>query len=65
MIIYLDDIVVHGTDPKAVWMETLLVMQRLIEAGFMLNIRKSALLTSELKLLGFMVGAGLRKPVFP
>ena len=43
----------------------MLILHRLISAGFMINIRKSTFLTSSLKLLGFVVGAGLRKPVFP
>ena len=49
----LDDIVVFGTDPKVVWEQTLLVLQRLTDAGFVINTKKSRFLVSSLKLLGY------------
>ena len=65
VVIYLDDIVVFGTDPKVVWEQTLLVLYRLTDAGFMINTMKSRFLVSSLKLLGYWVGAGGMKPYFP
>ena len=38
---YLDDIVVYGTDPTRVWQETKVVLERLARAGFMINTTKS------------------------
>lgn len=48
MVIYLDDIVIYGNDPKKVWEETKVALERLIKAGFMVNIKKSKFLVSGL-----------------
>lgn len=58
VVIYLDDIVVYGTDPRVVWEETKVVMERLSRAGFMINTRKCKFLVSSLKLLGYQVEDG-------
>ena len=65
VIVYIDDIVIHGTDPTLVWEETLLVLQRLADAGFMVNTSKSCFLVSSLKMLGYNVSAGSISPRFP
>lgn len=53
MVIYLDDIVVFGDCAERVWEETKLVLKRLVEAGFMVNIKKSKFLVREVKFLGY------------
>ena len=37
VVIYLDNIIVFGTDPKLVWKYALVTLQHLVEAGFMVN----------------------------
>lgn len=44
VVIYLDDIIVFGDCPKRVWLETCLVLERLVLAGFMINVSKSKFL---------------------
>ena len=51
--IYLDDIVVYGTDPICVWEETKVVLERLARAGFMINTSKLHFLVSSMKMLGY------------
>ena len=58
VIIYLDDIVLYGNDPVTVWRETVLVLERLTAAGFMVNTAKLHFLVSCLKMLGYDVRAG-------
>ena len=58
VVIYIDDIVVYGTDPVKVWSETVTVLERLTTAGFMVNIAKSHFLVSKLKMLGYNVAKG-------
>ena len=53
LVVYLDDIVVYGTDPTRVWQETKLVLERLARAGFMINTAKSHFLVSSMKTLGY------------
>jgi len=65
VIIYLDNIVLFGVDPTRVWAETLIVLQRLTKAGFMINTAKSKFLVSSLKMLGYNVAAGSIQPRFP
>ena len=50
---YLDDIVVYGTDPTRIWQETKLVLECLVRAGFMINTAKSHFLVSSMKMLGY------------
>ena len=64
MIVYLDDIVVHGTCPIRVWEETKLCLERLCRAGFMINLRKSSLLVSTMRMLGHMVTRNTIRPVY-
>ena len=40
VVVYLDDIVVYGTDPIRVWEETIVVLERFACAGFMINTAK-------------------------
>ena len=53
VVIYLDNIVVYGTDPIRVWEETKVVLERLARAGFMINTAKSHFLVSRMKMLGY------------
>ena len=62
MVIYLDDIVVYGTDPRLVWEETKVVLERLCNAGFMVNTKKSKFLVSSVKMLGFHLSRDMLTP---
>ena len=53
VVVYLDDIVVYGTDPIRVWEETKVVLECLARAGFMINTAKSHFLVSRMKMLGY------------
>ena len=53
VVVYLDNIVVYGTDPIRVWEETKVVLERLARAGFMINTTKSHFLVSRMKMLGY------------
>ena len=53
MVIYLDNTVVFGDDPNCVWAETVTVIQCFMEAGFLLNVKKSDFLEKVIKMLGF------------
>ena len=53
VVVYLDDIVVYGTDPICVWEETKVVLERLAHAGFIINTAKSHFLVSSMKMLGY------------
>ena len=64
VVVYLDDICVYGNDPEVVWEHCLIVMNRLAQSGFMINIKKSHFLVSSIKLLGFKVEKGILKPNF-
>ena len=50
--VYLDDIAVYGDDPHEVLNHTAEVMIRLASAGFMINLKKSHLCETSLKILG-------------
>ena len=52
VVVYLDDIVVYGTEPIHMWEETKVVLERLTCAGFMINTAKSHFLVSSMKMLG-------------
>ena len=64
VIVYLDDIVVHGTCPMRVWEETKLCLERLCTAGFMINLKKSSLLVSTMRMLGHLVTFNTIQPVY-
>ena len=53
VVVYLDDILVYGTDPIRVWEETEVVLERLAHASFMINTAKSHFLVSSMKILGY------------
>ena len=53
VVVYLDDIVVYGTDPIRVWEETKVVLEHLACAGFMINTAKLHFLVSHMKMLGY------------
>ena len=40
VIVYLDDIVVFGMDPRQIWAETMTILRCLYDAGFMMNVKK-------------------------
>ena len=46
------------------WAEALLVLERLEDAGFMVNTKKSHFLVSSLKMLGYQLAKGVISPVF-
>ncbi len=50
--VYLDDIAVFGDSPEEVMRHTAEVMKRLAAAGFMINLKKSHLCQTTLKILG-------------
>ena len=50
--VYLDDIAVFGDDPAQVMRDTAEAIRRLAKAGFMLNLKKSHLCKTTLKILG-------------
>ena len=64
MCCYLDDIVIYGRDTKLVWKETVLVLERLCSAGFMINVKKSKFLVSSMKMLGHYIANNSYLPVF-
>ena len=53
VVVYLDAIVVYGTDPIHVWEETKVVLEHLARAGFMINTGESHFLVSSMKMLGY------------
>ena len=58
VVVYLDDIAVFGDDQAAVLEDTLEAIQRLTEAGFMINLTKSQLVESAAKVLGHQWSSG-------
>ena len=53
MVIYLDDIPVFGDDPDHVWVETVSVIRCLMEAGFILSVKKQNSWKKRSKCLAF------------
>ena len=53
VVVYLDDIVVYGTDPIRMWEETKVVLERLACASFMINTAKPHFLVSSMKMLSY------------
>ena len=51
-MVYLDDIAVFGDDQTEVLEDTLEAIQRLTDAGFVINLTKSQLVESTAKVLG-------------
>ena len=58
VVVYLDDIAVYGDDQTQVLDDTLEVMKRLADAGFMINLKKSQLVESTAKVLGHQWSQG-------
>ena len=56
--VYLDDIAVYGDDPAQVLKDTAEVIRRLAKAGFMINLKKSYLWETNLKILGHLWKTG-------
>ena len=52
VVVYLDDIAVHGDEEGQVLEDTLEAIRRLARAGFMINLSKSQLVESSAKVLG-------------
>ena len=52
LMIYLDDVIIFGDDMDELLSNTLKVMKRLANAGFMLNLRKSHFGVTKVKILG-------------
>lgn len=63
VVIYLDDIVIYRQCAEKVWAETLLVLSRLVEAGFTMKLNKSMFLVSRKKMLGHRIQSGCQKPI--
>ena len=59
---YTDDIIVCGDTTEEVLQNTSLVIEKLVEAGLMLNGSKCCFLTQEVELLGHVVREGLISP---
>ena len=57
VVVYLDDIVIYGTQALQVWAETLIVLKRLTDAGFMINVKKCKFLVSQMKMLGHVISS--------
>lgn len=53
--VFLDDITVQGDTWEQVWARTLRVLERLVGAGFLINLRKCRFLVTEFNLLGHRV----------
>ena len=54
VVVYLDDITVHGNMVNQVLEDTAEAMKRLVSAGFMINLKRSHLVEQKPKILGYM-----------
>ena len=65
IILYIDDIALWAKidEEEGLWQRTLAVIRILTAMGFMVNIRKSKLLTTRAQLVGMDIGAGLYAPI--
>jgi Reverse transcriptase (RNA-dependent DNA polymerase) len=61
--VYLDDILLFGTDVADVWSRTLAVIGALVKAGFMVNIRKCHFLCKKVSIVGNKLEWGFYSPV--
>ena len=52
LMIYIDDVIIFGDDMDELLSNTLKVMKRLANTGFMLNLRKSHFGVTKVKILG-------------
>lgn len=64
VIVYLDDIVVFGINPRQVWAYEMMILCRSCEARFLMNVRKCKLLVSTIKVLGQVIADDAQKPIF-
>ena len=64
VVVNLDEIVIHRTDPVCVWAETKLVLEQFAVAGFMINTAKLHFLVSEMRILGYQLYWGHRFPLY-
>ena len=53
IVVYIDDIVIKGRTISKVWERTLLVIKRLHDAGFKINLNKTVLLTISVEMVGY------------
>ena len=58
IIVYIDDIVASATSWEDLWKKTLLIIEKLSKAGFMLNLNKCKFLTTALEVVGMEVIQG-------
>ena len=53
IVVYIDDIVIKGRTISKVWERMLLVIKRLHDAGFKINLNKTVLLTTSVEMVGY------------
>ena len=53
IVIYIDDIVIKGRTIPKVWGRTLVVIKRLHDAGFKINLNKTVFLTTSVEMVGY------------
>ena len=63
VIVFLDDILVYSEDEKTHRQHVSLVLQKLAEQRFVLNVKKSAFATRGTEFLGFKFGGGTMQPL--
>ena len=64
VLVYLDNIVIHGMDPTHIWQETKVVLECFACAGFMTNSTKSLFLVRSMKMLGYELQGGSCLPSY-
>ena len=52
IVVYIDDIVIKGRMISEVWERTLLMIKRLHDAGFKINLNNTVLLTTSVEIVG-------------
>ena len=49
LVVYIDDIIIGGNSREEVWSRSKIVLERLIAAGFMVNLKKSTFMVRRVK----------------
>jgi predicted MarR family transcription regulator len=62
LVVYLDDIIISGTDWQDVWRRTFAALKNMVDAGFMINLNKCKFVTSAITAVGHEVSNGRYKP---